>query len=278
MDGSQLPKGVLSMRKGLLILVAMLLTVVWSIPLSASAAELNWLDSSKLNQGVVTVQYKSTSSAALKVMITGNNAVYTYNQPSSGERATYPLQSGNGLYKVQLLQNTTGNKYKILNTATVELKLPDPTQVFLDSVQNVNWSAASKAVQKAAELTKGKNSDEDKVTAIYQYIVANIKYDAKLAKTQTSEYIPDVDQVLTSKSATCYGYASLFGVMLRSVHIPAKLVMGTSAYVTEYHAWNEVYLKGKWVLIDTTVDAGLKNSKSMTMIKDPGKYKAAKYY
>lgn len=67
--------------------------------------------------------------------------------------------------------------------------------------------------------------------------------------------------------------------MLRSVDVPAKLVMGNTSYVTQYHAWNEVLLNGKWVTIDTTVDAGLaKSDKKTDLIKASSKYTAAKYY
>lgn len=67
--------------------------------------------------------------------------------------------------------------------------------------------------------------------------------------------------------------------MLRSVDVPAKLVMGNTSYVTQYHAWNEVLMDGKWVTIDTTVDASSAKSKKNTdFIKASSKYTAAKYY
>ncbi|MNV81246.1 hypothetical protein D3C71_1748990 [compost metagenome] len=61
--------------------------------------------------------------------------------------------------------------------------------------------------------------------------------------------------------------------MLRSLNIPTKLVMGNSTYVNKYHAWNEVYLNGKWNIIDTTVDSGLKKiNKKFDMIKKSSDY------
>ncbi|MFF2634397.1 transglutaminase domain-containing protein, partial [Microbacterium sp. NPDC058021] len=67
--------------------------------------------------------------------------------------------------------------------------------------------------------------------------------------------------------------------MMRSLDIPTKLVMGDSAYVDEYHAWNEVFLNGKWVIIDTTVDSGLKQGNKATIfLKDASKYTKAKQY
>ncbi|MGN7382731.1 transglutaminase-like domain-containing protein [Paenibacillus sp. SAFN-117] len=74
----------------------------------------------------------------------------------------------------------------------------------------------------------------------------------------------------------CYGYSSLFAAMLRSVGIPAKLVMGHSQYVTEYHAWNEVYLNNEWVTIDTTIDSGKSNAAAV--YKNSDKYEAMRVY
>lgn len=55
--------------------------------------------------------------------------------------------------------------------------------------------------------------------------------------------------------------------------------MGKSTFVQEYHAWNEVYLNNKWVVIDTTVDAGLlKSKKTVNMVKKASDYKAELEY
>ncbi|MOA41408.1 Transglutaminase-like superfamily protein [compost metagenome] len=118
-----------------------------------------------------------------------------------------------------------------------------------------------------------------KVQAIYNYVISNIKYDNQLAVKSTADYLPEIDRTFVTKKDICYGYSALFAAMLRSVDIPTKLVMGNSDYVTTYHAWNEVYLNGSWVIIDTTVDAGWKGTTTtFEMIKNASKYKAAKQY
>ncbi|MNE59256.1 Transglutaminase-like superfamily protein [compost metagenome] len=100
-----------------------------------------------------------------------------------------------------------------------------------------------------------------------------------MAATVTPDYIPNNDSTLLSNKGICYDYASLFATMLRSEGIPTKLVMGNTSYVSTYHAWNEVLLNGKWVTIDTTVDAGLaKNNKDVGLTKVASKYSAAKFY
>ncbi|MNC50185.1 Transglutaminase-like superfamily protein [compost metagenome] len=167
----------------------------------------------------------------------------------------------------------------MISSENVELNLSNANVVYLSSVQNVKWSFSDKSVLKAKQLTQGLTTDEAKVKAIYNYIVANVKYDNLLAATVTQDYIPKSDTTLLTKKGICYDYASLFATMLRSEGIPTKLVMGNTSYVSTYHAWNEVLLNGKWVTIDTTVDAGLaKSSKETALIKVPSKYSAAKFY
>ncbi|KWX89415.1 transglutaminase [Paenibacillus riograndensis] len=254
-------------------------TSVQTGSVEAASTDTVWLNTSQLNQGVIAVSYEVPKDKRIKLMITKDNNSYTYNLYASKPNETFPLQQGNGSYKISVLENTTGNKYKVMSSETVDLSMSDANDVYLSSVQNVKWSSSDKSVLKAAQLTQGLTTDEQKVKAIYNYIVSNVKYDYSLASSVTTDYIPNNDNTLATKKGICYDYASLFATMLRSQGIPTKLVMGNTSYVTSYHAWNEVLLDGKWVTIDTTVDAGLgKNNKETGLIKVASKYSAAKFY
>lgn len=280
MDGSQLPKGVLSMKKFyyMFLTLFVLVTSVQVSTANASSVESSWLNTSQLSQGVVQVSYDVPKDKRIKLMITKDNKSYSYNLYASKFTETFPLQQGNGAYKVSVLENTSGNKYKVLSSETVDLSMSNTNAVYLSSVQNVKWNSTDKAVLKAKQLTQGLTTDEAKVQAIYNYIVANVKYDYTLAANVTQDYIPNNDNTLASKKGICYDYASLFATMLRSEGIPTKLVMGNTSYVSVYHAWNEVLLNGKWVTIDTTVDAGLGKNKETGFTKASSKYTAAKIY
>lgn len=280
MDGSQLPKGVLSMKKFyyMFLTLFVLVTSVQVSTANASSVESDWLNTSQLSQGVVQVSYDVPKDKRIKLMITKDNKSYSYNLYASKATETFPLQQGNGAYKVSVLENTSGNKYKVLSSETVDLSMSNTNAVYLSSVQNVKWNSSDKAVLKAKQLTQGLTTDEAKVQAIYNYIVANVKYDYTLAANVTQDYIPNNDNTLASKKGICYDYASLFATMLRSEGIPTKLVMGNTSYVSVYHAWNEVLLNGKWVTIDTTVDAGLGKNKETGFTKASSKYTAAKIY
>lgn len=268
------------MKKFVLMIIAafVLFTSVHVVAADASPAT-SWLDASKLAQGVVSVSYEVKANVKTKVMIAKGKENYTYNLTAGKKTEQFPLQLGNGDYKVMVLENVSGKSYKVVKQETVKLNLKDETVIYLNSVQNVSWTSTNKAIAKAQELAKGKKTDEEKVKAIYDFITSNIAYDYSLAQSVSSDYLPNIDKTLTTKKDICYGYSSLFAAMLRSLDIPTKLVMGDTEYVDVYHAWNEVYLNGKWVTIDTTVDAGLKKSnKKFEMIKDVKKYTKAKQY
>lgn len=267
------------MRKFIMLVVSVFLLFTSVQAVSAAGAAATWLDSSGLSQGVVKVNYDAKSSAKLKVMIAKGKENYTYSLTAGRSSEVFPLQLGNGEYKVMLLENVSGKSYKVLKQQAVTLNLKDDKVVYLNSVQNVSWTSTSKAVAKAQELAKGKKTAEEKARAVYDYVIANIAYDKNLANTVTTDYLPNIDRTLSTKKDICYGYAALYAAMMRSLDIPTKLVMGDSAYVNEYHAWNEVYLNGKWVIIDTTVDSGLKQGNKATVFaKDASKYTKTKQY
>lgn len=268
------------MRKWLFAIAAVLLFFMSLNAGEAYAVEAaGWLDTSEIDRGVLSVDYDVKGKVKTKLMVAKGQEQYTYNLHSGRAWEYFPLQLGNGNYTVSLLENTAGNKYKVVKKQTVKLNLKNDREVFLNSVQNIAWTSSDSAIVKAAELTKNKKTDTDKAKAIYEFIITNIQYDKKLASQVPADYLPDIDRTIRTRKDICYGYASLFAAMMRSVGVPTKLMMGSSSYAKGYHAWNEAYLGGKWVTIDTTVDAGLKRSnKKYEFIKEASKYKANRLY
>ncbi|XID94197.1 transglutaminase domain-containing protein [Paenibacillaceae bacterium WGS1546] len=272
------------MRKRLAIgfLVAVLV-VVAAIPAAASAnaaALRAALDTSEIRQGTIGIRIDQGTTRLVRATIARGEEKYTYAIDAKEKSTVWlPLQLGNGNYEVSLFENVTGNKYRVALAQKVRVHVAKAQDVYLNSVQLIDWREADKAAEKAKKLTREAKTDEQKAKAIYDYIVGNVQYDKKLAASVTSDYVPDIDGTLESGKAICYGYATLYAAMLRSVGIPAKLAMGSTKLVDEYHAWNEVYLNGKWVIVDTTVDAGLsKGDKKPSFAKKPGDYEAVKYY
>ena len=118
-----------------------------------------------------------------------------------------------------------------------------------------------------------KLTDKEKFDAIYNYVIKNYSYDYNKAATVKPGYMPDIEKIYESKSGICYDYSVLFASMLRSQGIPAKVVKGSSTLVNEYHAWNEVFIDGNWIIVDTTVDAAYSASKApIATIKSSNQY------
>jgi transglutaminase-like putative cysteine protease len=237
------------------------------------------LDKSRLDKGAIGIRYEVKKTTKVKIVKDSVDYTYTLNASANGKTEWFPLQMGNGKYEIGLFENVSGKKYKVLLTEKLNVEVSDAPAVYLNAVQYVDWKKANKATAKAKLLTKTSKTDEQKAKAIYKYIVDNVKYDNDLALSVQSDYVPDINETLISGKAICYGYATLYAAMLRSEGIPAKLVMGTTKLVNGYHAWNEVYLNGKWVVVDATVDAGLvKSSKKGVFKKKAGDYTVAKVY
>ncbi len=255
------------MKKLLLCLFIVLMCLATSV---SSVFASDYFNTDDIAKGVIHITYDGGGKT--KVMIQKGDKKYTYDINSSGKKETYPLQLGNGTYKISILTNTSGNSYKLIATENIDVKMMNPNSVFLTSIQNINWKVDSKAVAKAVDLTKDVADLEKKAKILWNYMVKNNVYDYNKLATLSTGYVPVIDQTLVDKKGICYDFSSLYAAMLRSQGTPAKLIKGYAPKnATGYHAWNEVYdeAQGKWIVIDTTYDLQViaKNPK-VTMIKN----------
>ena len=111
-------------------------------------------------------------------------------------------------------------------------------------------------------LTKGLNSPTDKVRAIYYWMAHAIRYD--IAKMNSNETYTDpqqlVDEVLKTRKGVCANYSALFQACCQSVGIQSYVIEGytrqNEKIVPIAHAWNAVYIDGRFYNIDVTWAAG----------------------
>ena len=243
------------------------------------------VDASNLSEGYVMVRYTGGKQVRIKVLITGENGVtYTYNLNNTGVAETFPLTEGNGRYSIKVYENTTGTKYALAFSTQVDMTLRNAFLPYLYPNQYVNYTADCATVKKAAELTAGKTSDLDKISAVYYFVTDNFTYDYNLANTVQSGYLPDVDKVLAAKKGICFDYAAVMSAMLRSQNIPCKLVVGYAG--TVYHAWINVYIEGvgwvdkviyfdgkTWTMMDPTfVSTGKHSSSILSYVTNDANY------
>ncbi|MBP3361979.1 MAG: transglutaminase domain-containing protein [Clostridia bacterium] len=133
-----------------------------------------------------------------------------------------------------------------------------------DSIQSENKSIKSVAQQ----LTADCQTEYDKTKAIHDWICTYLHYDNdSLSKSNIAPY--SATEVLKSRKAVCLGFANLYAALCRSIGIPCSVVTGYALGISsgssewtekivsgneENHAWNEVYVDGRWIIVDSTWD------------------------
>jgi transglutaminase-like putative cysteine protease len=108
----------------------------------------------------------------------------------------------------------------------------------------------------SADVTAGKKTDLDRARAIYDYVVANMKYD----KTGTGWGNGDILWACDAKRGNCTDFHALFIGLCRAAGIPARFSIGFplpekrgEGEIPGYHCWAEFYLKGYgWVPVDAS--------------------------
>ena len=230
----------------------------------------------KLNNSEISIG-SNLYGKNMRIMVEKGSEKYYYSLNNNKE--SLPIQLGDGAYTVKILQNTSGNRYKVLDKSTLTVKGSNSLDVYLSSSQPVYWAGMDKLDALTKSLTINLKTDKEKINVIYSYIIENIKYDNNKINTISTDYVPNLEETIKSNTGICYDYAALFAGMLRSEGIHTKLVKGYKNDMKEYHAWNEVLINGNWVIIDTTYDAALNNNKNkQSMYKRMDEYNKQKEY
>ncbi|XP_053149390.1 kyphoscoliosis peptidase-like [Hemicordylus capensis] len=114
-------------------------------------------------------------------------------------------------------------------------------------------------------LLQEARSDLEKVRAIWMWICHHIEYDVEGFHNKAKRSCKPED-VLRSGKSVCAGYAGLFEQMCSIAGIQCKTLSGFSKGYSyslgqamtgdSDHAWNAVYLDGRWHLLDSTWGSG----------------------
>lgn len=239
----------------LLILKCLCLVLTVVLCTSTLYANSETINVDNITQGYFIIDYSTLTPKKMKVGLKYNNQIINYYDYIPNQSFTYPLENGDGQYEIILYENKKETSYKIIQKTTIDVVLDNPLSPFLISVYNIKFTDKDIVSFTANEICKNKVSDIGKVIAIAQYISANIAYDFDFAEQVNNKtiplHIPNPEETLISQKGICYDTASLFAAMCRSQNIPCKIKKGY--YNNIYHAWNQVYLNGKWYDIDTNL-------------------------
>jgi len=114
------------------------------------------------------------------------------------------------------------------------------------------------------QLTRGLESDEEKVKAIYSWISHSIKYDVDQWLGFNTEHSSS-RHILFRRKGSSADFSYLFAKLCRYASVPNVIVSGYLKneytdygyqYISDDHTWNAIYLNNEWKLYDVCLDAG----------------------
>ena len=122
--------------------------------------------------------------------------------------------------------------------------------VLLANGQATLWD--TKTVELSGEICADCDTDEEKVNAIYKWMIQNFEYDYDCEPL--IQYF-NVRKTLSTRKGICYDFSHLFAALCRSQNIPCYVVDGDKRDNAQYHhTWNRVYFDNSWWNIDVTFD------------------------
>lgn len=213
-----------------------------------------------------TLTYKATSPSTL---VLGNQALRTPSQTVLSESLsvdpglqTDEIVSLSGDSRFVRIATGEAVELKIEYKATVETSFEVISAKKLDSVavgqlehSTLNYLFPSRYCQsdKLARLASREfghiQGTFDKVSAIRDWINANVDYQRGSTDSQTSAF-----DTVTERAGVCRDFAHLGVALCRALSIPARYFSGY-AYLLEpadLHACFEVFIGGRWIVFDAT--------------------------
>ena len=107
----------------------------------------------------------------------------------------------------------------------------------------------------ARQITRGKTTDMERARAIYEHVIAKVRY----AKYGTGWGLGDAVYACDAHSGNCSDFHAYLIALLRSVGIPARFEIGAAipserndGGIDGYHCWAEFFADGKWIPVDAS--------------------------
>ncbi|MDP2856895.1 MAG: transglutaminase-like domain-containing protein [Bacillota bacterium] len=145
----------------------------------------------------------------------------------------------------------------VSNTSSID-------QIFLKPSAYVD-SDNAEIVALARSICLPTMTEAEKTRAIYDWVTENVAYDVDgFVAGSPLENRAKASQVLKSKRGICLEYSYLVAALARAAGLQAKVICGYLRGSRVNHAWNEVYAGGKWIVLDTTLGAGIHRGSTFT--------------
>lgn len=153
----------------------------------------------------------------------------------------------------QLMKISYSFKTIIYNRDSYSIDSPLPSDAEPEQEIESNDSLILKA---SKMISSGLISKEKKAYSFYQYITKNISFDENVGNS----WRRSAKECLIAKAGVCGNKANLLTALCRASGIPARSISGlvlprrskNGFNTIGSHAWNEIYLNGKWIFADPT--------------------------
>lgn len=138
-------------------------------------------------------------------------------------------------------------------------------------------------IKKTMELTRGKETPQDKAKSLFYWVRDNIKYNPLVPLEIFEDY--KASKTLQRGEGFCVEKAAVLAAFARAAGIPARLhladirnhlvserlrqIMGTNLFT--YHGWTELFIGGKWVKATPAFDLKMCQDNRIIPVEFDGK-------
>jgi hypothetical protein len=208
-------------------------------------------DGAWINSYSTSITYGSSNLTSLGQELINNISIQN---PSFTIEYNGDINNAGGAIQDEIDKLKYTNPYEAYNISSYKLQMyswagSNNVKVTVDCVYRMTAEMASDLDSKAKaiveEIAPDSMSQAQKERAIHDWIINNTRYDQ-------SYTIYDPYNTLIKHTGVCQGYSLLAQKMFTIAGIKSMIVEGTSK--GQSHAWNLIYINGKWRHVDLTWD------------------------
>lgn len=178
------------------------------------------------------------------------NFVTHYATEPRGEGAKLPIDS---LTRTMVV--TTTNELYLAVAMGYKPLFPDRAEGEEPTIAEVVYLKAREVLQ---TIISDKMTQQEKALAIYEWLSINVTYDYKIVAVAGQTGYQDttayncfyLEGVFIDKLAVCDGIAKAYNLLANMEGIVSTKIVGEASGIG--HAWNTIFLDGKWYVVDAT--------------------------
>ena len=169
-------------------------------------------------------------------------------------RVWFPF--GAGEYEVSVWRPVGGSTWSMVGAWNVTSTVAEELR-WLIPTRGVE-SDAPEILALAEEITRGLSTPMEKARAMHDWVAQNVAYDVEKYLNGTFEPDDGALKTLATRKGVCQDYAYLTAALLRAAGIKARIASGEANGYGGWggHAWTEAWVDDRWLIMDTTWDAG----------------------